>query len=284
MSKFWAAVAIMVAGLSAFSGILFKMKKERVLTIIVLQIFILAAFCPTIFSKQGTLTGQVVDGFDNVLKDVEIKIKGTKSSTKTDENGQYRISFHPGKVEISFGKKGYATREFLLNMHDTTEVAMQKLILWKLPESGGMFLVRMDDYKKIEKMNYFSKRDDNSISFYAKGNPTKIICPDDSFEQGGIEMMILDYSKESPLVVGKSLYRLEDDNLIGSIIYKSGDWSINNIHDEYSKISNRLGLRYVELEPGRYFYCIGEITLRSKVGYGYYFEVTTSGLSDKKDS
>lgn len=222
-----------------------------------------------------------MDGFDNALKDVEIKIKGTKFATKTDENGQYRISYHPGKVEISFGKKGYATQKFLLNIRDIKEVPMRKLNLWKLPESGGMFLVRIDDYKKIEKRNYFSKRDDNSISFYAKGDPTKIICPADSFEQGGIEMMILDYSKESPLVVGKTLYKLEDDNLIGNIIYKSRDWDINDIDDVYSKISNRLGLRYVKLEPGKYFYCIGEITLRSKVGYGYYLEVTTANLSDK---
>ncbi len=252
------------------------MKKERILTIIILQILILATFCPAVFSKQGTLTGQVVDGFDNALKDVEIKIKGAKFTTKTDENGQYRISYHPGKVEISFGKKGYATQKFPLNIRDIKEVPMRKLNLWKLPESGGMFLVRRDDYKKIEKRNYFSKRDDNSISFYAKGDPTKIICPDNSLVQGEIEMMILDYSKESPLVVGKTLYKLEDNNLIGNIIYKSGDWGINDIDDVYSKISNRLGLRYVKLEPGKYFYCIGEITLRSKVGYGYYLEVTTA--------
>jgi hypothetical protein len=281
MSRLWAGVAIMVASLSVFSGILFKMKKERVLTIIVLQFFILVTFCPAAFSKQGILTGQVVDGFDNELKDVEIKIKGTKFMTKTDENGQYRISYHPGKFEILFGKKGYATQIFPLNILDTTEIAMQKLNLWKLPESDGMFLVRMDDYKQVEKRSFFSKRDNDSISFYAKGDPTKIICPSDSFEQGEIEMMMLDYSKESPLVVGKALYKLKDDNLIGNIIYKSGDWGINNIDDVYSKVSNRLGLRYVKLEPGRYFYCIGQITLRSKIGYGYYFEITASNLSDK---
>ena len=51
------------------------MKIEQVLKITFSLIFAITAFCPTAFSRQGTLTGQVVDGFDNVVKDVEVKIK-----------------------------------------------------------------------------------------------------------------------------------------------------------------------------------------------------------------
>ena len=260
------------------------MKKERIFTIILFEIFILAIFCPTVFSKQGTLKGQVADGFENALKDIEIKIKGTKLATKTDENGQYQIRYNPGKVEISFKKKGYSTRKFIFNIRDVAEVPMQKISLWKIPETGGMFLVRINDYKKIEKGEFFSVRDDDSISFYIKEESTKIVCPSNSLELGKIKMMILDYSKESPLVVGKTLYKVKDNNFIGSIIYKSGNWGIYHIDDEYTKISNRLGLRYLILEPGKYFYCIGEITLRSKIGYGYYFEITTPSILYKEKS
>ena len=257
------------------------MKLKKFLTISLLLVFTITVFCSTSFSKQGTLTGQVVDGFDKVVKDVEVKIKGTEFTTKTDEDGQYRIGFNPGKLVISFRKKGYARQTSSLNIRETSVVPMPKLTFWKYPESGGVFLIRMEDYKKLEYATFNSERDDNSIRFYVKGEPTKIECPSDAFEQGKIWLMMLDYSKEEPVVVGKSLYRIMDNNMIGDIVFKSGDWGVENIKDEYSEVSNRVGLRYVTLGPGKYYYCLGQLTLRSKLGFGYYFEIVDPGSSGK---
>ena len=249
------------------------MKLKKVFTITLLLIFTITVFCSTSFSKQRTLAGQVVDGFDKVVKDVEVKIKGTDFTTKTDENGQYRINSNPGKIVISFRKNGYAKQTSPLTIRDSAEVNLPKLTLWKYPESSGVFLVRMEDYKKFEYARFYSERDDNSISFYVKGEPTKIECPESAFVKGCLGLMLLDYSKEEPVVVGKTLYRITDNNLIDKIVFKSGDWAVEKIEDEYSEISSRVGLRYVTLEPGKYYYCIGELTLRSKLGFGYYFEI-----------
>jgi len=259
------------------------MKLKKVFTISLLLVFTITVFCSTSFSKQGTLTGQVVDGFDKVAKDVEVKIKGTEFTAKTDENGQYRIGFNPGKVVISFRKKGYAKQTSSLNIRETSVVPMPKLTFWKYPESGGVFLIRMEDYKKFEYASFNSERDDNSISFYVKGEPTKIECPENAFVKGGLGLMLLDYSKEEPVVVGKNLYRVMDNNLIGEIEFKSGDWGVEKVDDEYSEVSNRVGLRYVTLETGKYYYCIGQLTLRSKLGFGYYFEIVDPGLLDKEE-
>ena len=54
------------------------MKLKRIFTISLFLLFAITFFCSTSFSKQGTLTGQVIDGFDKVVKDVEVKIKGTE--------------------------------------------------------------------------------------------------------------------------------------------------------------------------------------------------------------
>jgi Carboxypeptidase regulatory-like domain len=259
------------------------MKLEKVFTISLLLVFTITAFCSTAFSRQGTLTGQVVDGFDKAVQDVEIKIKGTDFVAKTDENGQYLIKSNPGKIVISFRKKGYAKQTIPLTMYDSSTVQLPQLTFWKYPESGGVFLVRMEDYKKFEYASFNSERDDNSISFYVKGEPTKIECPEDAFVKGRLGLMLLDYSKEEPIVVGKDLYRNTDNNLIGSIVFKSGDWAVEKVDDEYSEISGRVGLRYVTLEPGKYYYCIGQLTLRSKIGFGYYFEIVDPGLSDKEE-
>ncbi|GJQ57206.1 MAG: carboxypeptidase regulatory-like domain-containing protein [Candidatus Scalindua sp. AMX11] len=259
------------------------MTYKKIFIILFLIISCLTTFGRTAFSQQGTLKGQIVDGFDNVLKDVLITIKTTMETTKSDENGQYEIRFNPGKIDISFKKEGYSIRKFTFNIHEASEIPMQKLNLWKLPDTGGMFLVKMDDYKSIEYGEFFSERNDESICFFTKGKPTRIICPDESLEEGKVKMMLLDYSKDNPLVVGKKLYKIKEKDLIGSIKYKPREWEFDDLEDQYVKISNKVGLRYVDLEPGKYFYCIGEITMRSKIGYGYMFEVTTSGLSNKEE-
>ena len=49
------------------------MKIIQVLKITFLLVLVITAFSQAAFSRQGTLTGQVIDGFDNVVKDVEVK-------------------------------------------------------------------------------------------------------------------------------------------------------------------------------------------------------------------
>ena len=257
------------------------MRLKRISTIFLLMLLAVTLFCSTSFSRQGTMTGQVMDGFDKVVKDVEVKIKGTEFAAKTDENGQYSIKYNTGKVVVSYRKKGYAKQTSTLNIRETTVVPVPKLTFWKYPESGGVFLIRMEDYKKIEYASFYSERDDNSISFYVKGEPTRIECPGEAFEQGKIWMMMLDYSEDEPIVVGKDLYRVDENNLIGEIVFKTGDWAVEKIEDEYSEVSSRVGLRYITLEPGKYYYCIGQLTLRSKLGFGYFFEITDPGSLDK---
>ena len=102
------------------------MKIIQVLKITFLLVLVITAFSQAAFSRQGTLTGQVIDGFDNVVKNVEVKIKKTDFTTRTDENGQYRINFEPGKIVLSFSKKGYTKQTFPLNIHDASEIPMPK--------------------------------------------------------------------------------------------------------------------------------------------------------------
>ncbi len=251
------------------------MKIEKVLTFMFVLICTITAVCSTAFSREGTLTGEVLDGFDKPVKGVEIKInKESDFTAKTDEKGQYGINFKPGKFEIFFSKKGFTKQKFPLNIRETTEVSLPRLTLWEFPESGGVFLIRMEDYKKIEYTNFYSERDEENLSFYVKGKPTKIECPEDAFEEGSINLMMLDYSRDEPVVVGKALYMVTDDNLVGTINFKSEEWGVEKVVDEYSEVSSRVGIRYVILKPGRYYYVIGQLTLRSKLGFGYYFEIT----------
>ncbi len=255
------------------------MKIEKLLTFMVVLTCSITAVSSTAFSRQGIFSGEVVDGFDNPVKDVDVKIKKSDFTAKTDETGKYRINFNPGRLEILFSKKGYTKQTFPLNVRETTEVPLPRLTMWEYPESGGIFLIRMEDYKKIEYASFYSERDDKNLSFYVKGEPTKIECTEDAFEQGSIGLMLLDYSKEEPIVVGKSLYRVTDGNVVGNIGLESDEWGVEKTADEYTEVSSKVGIRYVILKPGKYYYAIGQLTLRTKLGFGYYFEIVDPNLA-----
>jgi hypothetical protein len=77
---------------------------------------------------------------------------------------------------------------------------------------------------------------------------------------------------------------ITDNNLIGNIVFESGIWGLEHIDDKYSEVSSRVGVRYVRLEPGKYYYCIGQLTLKSKLGFGYYFEIVAPDSADKEKS
>jgi hypothetical protein len=81
--------------------------------------------------------------------------------------------------------------------------------------------------------------------------------------------------------VGKNLYRITNNNLIGNIVFESGNWGVEHIEDKYSEVSSRVGVRYVRLEPGKYYYCIGQLTQKSRLGFGYYFEIVDPGSAGK---
>ncbi len=117
------------------------MKIEKVLTFVMLLFCTITVVCPTAFSRQGTLTGEILDGFDKPVKDVDVKIKKSDSATRTDEKGNYRLRFNPGKLELLFSKKGYTKHAFPLNIRETTEIPLPRLTIWEYPESGGIFLV-----------------------------------------------------------------------------------------------------------------------------------------------
>ena len=117
------------------------------------------------------------------------------------------------------------------------------------------------------KAEYYFESSSKERRFYVKGTPAVI---------KGQAMKIIDFQIDNPLVTGKTLYRVDSKNSVGSIIfYPSQKYVLNREEDSYTKIADNVGLRKVNLPPGRYFYCTGEITIRSKTGFGFFFEISS---------
>ncbi|OOP57316.1 MAG: hypothetical protein AYP45_03945 [Candidatus Brocadia carolinensis] len=129
------------------------------------------------------------------------------------------------------------------------------------------FFVGESTYLEINKAEYYFESSSKERRFYVKGTPTVF---------KGQALRIIDFQVDSPLVIGKTLYQVDSKDSVGSIVfYPSQKYALNKEEDSYSKIADNIGMRKVTLSPGRYFYCTGEITIRSKVGNGFFFEISS---------
>jgi len=219
--------------------------------------------------ESGTLRGRVIDGFGKPIPFVNIEAlsDGSKSKTTSDPTGIFSVSYNPGNIKLTFNKEGYVPAYIPLSLDEKTDLSIDDITLWKIPPKGGLFVVGDSDYIEINKAEYYFESSSKERRFYVKGSPTVI---------KGQNLRIIDFQIDNPLVIGKTLYRVDPKGSVGSIVfYPSQKYVLNREEDSYTKIADNVGMRRVNLPPGQYFYCTGEITIRSKTGFGFFFEISS---------
>ncbi len=219
--------------------------------------------------ESGTLRGRVIDGFGKPVNIANIAVvsSGSKTKTTSDAAGVFSIDYNPGNFKLTFDKEGYVPLYVPLSLDEKTDLSVGDITLWKIPPKGGLFVVGDGDYIGINNTEYYSEASSKERRFYIKGSPTVI---------KGQDIKIIDFQTDNPLVVGKTLYSVDSKGSLGSIIfYPSQKYVLNKEEDAYTKIADNVGMRKVNLPPGRYFYCTGEITIRSKIGFGFFFEISS---------
>ena len=231
-----------------------------------------SGFCVLVFSfficltgysaGLGTISGRVINGFGDALDAVAIKVIDTDYESTSDSNGDYNISYRPGITKLSFSKSGYTRRVIAVNTSEVTDMGVKPVNLWKYPTKGGMYIIREKHYELINKSSFLAERVGGILRFILNDEPTII---------NKRELAILDYEQKVPLVPGKTLYKVYDDNLLGSL--GASEFPLTTKDDRYIKITNNIGLRLATLEPGRYFYYTGFMNNRTRMGEGAYFEV-----------
>ena len=219
--------------------------------------------------ETGTLRGRIIDGFGKSINFANISVvsNGSKTKTTSDATGVFSIDYNPGNLKLTFDKEGYVPLYVPLSLDEKTDLSVGDITLWKIPPKGGLFVVGDGDYIEINNAEYYSEASSKERCFYVKGSPTRI---------KGQEIKIIDFQTDNPLVVGKTLYNVDSKGSLGSIVfYPSQKYVLNKEEDAYTKIADNVGMRKVNLPPGRYFYCTGEITIRSKIGFGFFFEISS---------
>lgn len=240
------------------------LKKIFVSTIVVF----LAAKAVCAF-ETGTLRGRIIDGFGKPigLANVTVVVNASKTKTTSDQTGVFSLSYEPGNLKLTFDKAGYVPLYIPLSLDEKTDLSVGDIVLWKIPPKGGLFFVGNSDYAEINTTEYYSETSSKERCFYVKGHPTVV---------KGQDVRMIDFQTDSPLVIGKTLYSVDSKGSVGSIVlYPAQKYLLNKEEDVYAKIADNVGMRKINLPPGRYFYCTGEITIRSKIGFGFFFEITS---------
>ena len=210
----------------------------------------------------GTINGRVIDGFGDSLDGVIIKVLNSKYETTSDSKGNYNISYRPGITKLSFSKTGYTDTVIAVNTSEITDMGVKPVNLWKYPTRGGMYIIKEKHYELINKSSFLAEKEGGVLRFILNDEPTVINTH---------ELAILDYEQKNPLVPGKTLYKVYDDNVIGSL--GASEFPLMTTDDRYIKVVNNIGLRIATLEPGRYFYYTGFMNNRTRMGEGAYFEI-----------
>lgn len=224
---------------------------------------IILLVCVTTYANAfGTITGKVLDGFGTPIEGVTVQIKGTDFSTTTDNMGDYEINYRPGITKMSFSKNSYTNSVVSVNTSELTDLDFKPITLWKYPKKGGLYFIEDKNYVLINKTAFSGEKNDDSLRFVIKDDPTIT---------NKNNVVILDYEQSNPLVIGKNLYKVYDNNLIGCL--GPSEFPLKIVDDKYIKVANNMGLRVATLEPGKYFYYNGYMNHRTRKGQGAFFEI-----------
>ena len=77
----------------------------------------------TAFAQSKTVTGTVRSDDNRPLKDVTVAVKGTRTATVTDENGQYNITASKGQILV-FTFVDYTRKEIIVGDNNTITISL----------------------------------------------------------------------------------------------------------------------------------------------------------------
>ncbi|HRI88769.1 MAG TPA: carboxypeptidase-like regulatory domain-containing protein [Candidatus Hydrogenedentes bacterium] len=96
----------------------------------------------------AVIDGVVIDGRDQALPGVAVRVEGTPYETLTNGRGEYRVRYVPNKeLQVRFAKTGYTSFALPIEaQQDTKPFVAPRVRLAQLPEGPGVFLYENFDY------------------------------------------------------------------------------------------------------------------------------------------
>ena len=98
----------------------------------------------------GFIEGTVNDVNGETLPGVAVQVRGTPYEALSDAHGRYRVKYQPGELSLYFAKTGYTPGMLVLTINSMRNVEATPVVLWRLPDGGGVYLYENHRYQRTD--------------------------------------------------------------------------------------------------------------------------------------
>lgn len=91
----------------------------------ILAFFLLMLSVGVLFAQRRTLTGNVRDASGNPLPNISVTLRGTRTGTSTDTEGNFSLSVGPNDKVVVFSSVGYTSKEVTIGTESSITVSLE---------------------------------------------------------------------------------------------------------------------------------------------------------------
>ena len=99
--------------------------------------------------ERNKIRGRVLDVQGETLPGVAVHVEGTEFQALTTPLGEYTIDYQPGALALNFIKSGFTPGRLELKVDQLKGVEAADVMLWRLPEGWGVYLVEDARYAAV---------------------------------------------------------------------------------------------------------------------------------------
>lgn len=142
---------------------------------------------------QPTLSGTVIDYWDNPVSGAKVYIDRTGFQTTTDSKGRFSLSFAPGQFTVVVSKDGYKNKNTDFTFTQNVNVPLAPITVFKIPQPNTLSMAGKNDYVTINRCQITGRNIGGDEGRYSvSGVPSHVSIPD--LPEDSSELLFIDTS------------------------------------------------------------------------------------------
>jgi len=96
------------------------------------------------------IKGKIQDNFGRPVSNVQVKVRDSDFSARTDDAGEFSLEYVPGKINIDFSKDGYQSEHRMLDIAEKSNYPLGAVVMIMLPDKPGLFIKSSNGYQSLK--------------------------------------------------------------------------------------------------------------------------------------